>query len=146
MKKYILIFISMLFFLCNSNTDKKSSEVFPNHTDYAVNDFAHLISEDYEMKINNLCKNILKEDSVAIVVCTIDSIPKVKKEYENIMIYATDLFNYWGIGKKDKDNGLLILLSIKDFKVTICTGYFTEHVLHDSTCGRILDIYMIPFF
>lgn len=40
--------------------------------------------------------------------------------------YATELFSLWGIGKKDKDNGVLVLISINDRRAAIRTGYGAE--------------------
>lgn len=59
-------------------------------------------------------------------------------------IYATELFEAWGIGKKDKDNGLLILISIEDRKAVIRTGYGIEGLLNDGRCGTIIRHIIIP--
>ncbi len=60
--------------------------------------------------------------------------------------FATDLFGLWGLGKADKDNGLLILI-VKDMrKATIRTGYGLEGALPDITCGRIIRDAMAPKF
>lgn len=60
--------------------------------------------------------------------------------------WATDLFGLWGMGKADKDNGLLIVV-VKDMrKATIRTGYGLEGALPDITCGRIIRDAMAPKF
>lgn len=59
---------------------------------------------------------------------------------------ATSLFEKWGIGKSDKDNGVLILVAVDDRKAVIRTGYGVEGVLPDITCGRLLRNVMFPFF
>jgi len=143
MKKTIFICLLLVFINCNNNS--KTHGIFPKPIGY-VSDFAELIDENSENIITDLCKNLNNKKYVQIAVCTIDSIPLVKKEYKNEMMYATDLFSEWGIGRKGKDDGLLILISKKDRKAVISTGYFTEQVLHDSTAGRILDKSMIPEF
>ncbi len=51
-----------------------------------------------------------------------------------------------GLGKKDRDNGVLITYSKKRREVFIATGTGTEHILHDSICKRIIDQEMIPRF
>lgn len=60
--------------------------------------------------------------------------------------YATDLFTLWGIGDKDKDNGLLLLVSVGDRKYVIRTGYGIEDALPDAICGRIERNIMVPAF
>ena len=52
---------------------------------------------------------------------------------------AEKLFNLWGIGKKDRDNGLLFLWSTGDRKVRVEVGYGLEGVLPDGKVGAILD-------
>jgi uncharacterized protein len=60
--------------------------------------------------------------------------------------YAVKLFALWGIGKKDKDNGLLFLWSTGDRRVRVEVGYGLEGLLPDGKVGAILDGYVIPHF
>jgi uncharacterized protein len=59
---------------------------------------------------------------------------------------AARLFAMWGIGKKDRDNGLLLLWSVGDRRVRVEVGYGLEGVLTDGKAGAILDAYVIPKF
>ena len=59
---------------------------------------------------------------------------------------AARLFAMWGIGKKDRDNGLLFLWSTGDRRVRVEVGYGLEGVLPDGKVGAILDAYVIPKF
>jgi uncharacterized protein len=144
MKKLYIFSILLIILFCNKISSQTYS-IFPKPIGY-VNDFANLIDDNSEKIIIELCKNIKKNGLVEIGVCTIDSIPLVKEEYKNEMLYATDLFNNWCIGEKNKDNGLLIFISKKDRKAVISNGNFTQYVLTDSTSYRILDKTMIPYF
>lgn len=60
--------------------------------------------------------------------------------------FATDLFEYWGIGKKGADNGLLIQLVTEPVQRSVVfeTGYGLEGVLPDALCYRLQQQYMIP--
>ncbi|PJZ47446.1 TPM domain-containing protein [Leptospira brenneri] len=60
--------------------------------------------------------------------------------------FAVALFNYWKIGKKGKDNGILILHIIDQRRVEIEIGYGLEGDLPDATVKRIIDTYTIPAF
>lgn len=73
---------------------------------------------------------------VAVVVKDLDG--------EDINDYATDLFEKWGIGKKDTDNGLLMLISVDDRKACLRTGRGMEIALNDARCGRIIRNIIAP--
>jgi uncharacterized protein len=59
---------------------------------------------------------------------------------------AVRLFALWGIGKKAKDNGLLLLWSTGDRRIRVEVGYGLEGVLPDGKVGAILDTYVMPKF
>jgi uncharacterized protein len=59
---------------------------------------------------------------------------------------AVKLFELWGIGKKNKDNGLLLLWSTGDRRVRVEVGYGLEGALPDGKVGAILDSHLIPRF
>ena len=59
---------------------------------------------------------------------------------------AVKLFELWGIGKKQHDNGLLLLWSTGDRRVRVEVGYGLEGALPDGKVGAILDTYVIPKF
>jgi uncharacterized protein len=60
--------------------------------------------------------------------------------------FTVRLFKLWGIGKKEKNNGVLLLAALKERKVRIEPGYGLEPVLPDAACGRIIDEAVLPSF
>jgi uncharacterized protein len=106
-----------------------------------VNDFANVLSADYKEKLNSLIQELEEKTSTEIAVVTIDSI----SPYSEIE-YARLLFDNWGPGKKGKDNGVLVLLAIKERRWRIETGYGIEGILPDGLCGEIGRNYMVPYF
>jgi uncharacterized protein len=54
------------------------------------------------------------------------------------------LLDYWGVGKKDKNNGFLILYCLAENKIFAATGYGLEGILPDSKIGRLLDENYVP--
>ena len=63
---------------------------------------------------------------------------------QDIDSYATELFELWGIGKKDRDNGLLVLISRDDRRAAIRTGYGTEGIINDGRAGRVIRQAIAP--
>ncbi|MBQ6859342.1 MAG: TPM domain-containing protein [Clostridia bacterium] len=53
--------------------------------------------------------------------------------------YATDLINEWGIGDKNEDNGVVVLLARGDRRVQIGTGKGIDRTLTGSACGELFD-------
>lgn len=62
--------------------------------------------------------------------------------------YAFELGNRWGIGRADKDNGVVMLIKSEapDRGIFIATGYGAEGALPDITAGRIIRNTMAPYF
>ena len=73
------------------------------------------------------------------------TIPELPENYD-MLTYGVELFEKWGIGKADRDNGLLILLSIKEKKWRIEVGYGLEPIINDAKAGRIGREYLEPAF
>lgn len=80
----------------------------------------------------------LPVEPVVVIVDNLDG--------EDIDDYATELFELWKPGKKDKDNGVILLISRDDRKFVIRTGYGVEGVLPDALCWTILNQTMKPYF
>ena len=104
-----------------------------------VNDFAGVLSEADEQKITALITNLEQETTAELAVVTITSL-----EGGSIDDYAVRLFEQWGIGKKDKDNGVLLLLAILERRWRIEVGYGLEPILPDGLCGEIGRKQMVP--
>lgn len=106
-----------------------------------VNDFANIIDTISEEKINLIIDELERKTSAEIAVVTLDSL-----EDENIEDFANRLFEKWGIGKKGKNNGVLILVAFKEKKIRIETGYGIEGIIPDAKAGRIIREIMAPLF
>lgn len=70
----------------------------------------------------------------------------IARPREDLADYAQDLANRWGIGKKGKDNGVVIVMSKASRKVRIATGLGLEEKLTDAMCKHVIDDKMIPKF
>jgi uncharacterized protein len=106
-----------------------------------VNDFANCIDKGNADKLSSLIEEVEQKTSTEIAVVTINSIaPHDEKEYARL------LFDNWKPGKKGKDNGVLVLLAVKERRWRIETGYGVEGILPDGLCGEIGRNYMVPYF
>lgn len=105
---------------------------YPKLTNY-VNDFAGLLSQAEEDNLNGLVHNINLEYSVEIAIVTVDT-----TEGDGRVNYANRVGEVNGVGKKDKDNGIVILWSLDNEKGgAIATGRGIESILNDAKVTRI---------
>lgn len=104
-----------------------------------VNDFATVIPDELQVQLESELRSFDEETSVEIAVVTVPSLGG-----DTIEGYAIRLFEEWGIGKKDVDNGVLLLLTIEERDVRIEVGYGMEPYVTDGLAGRILDGSVLP--
>jgi len=134
MRKIFLLFFSLLF--CTLIY----AQHVPEPTGW-VNDYALVISNEYQEKLTSLIKEVEAKTSAEIFVVTLRSIAPFDEKQ-----YTRSLFDKWQPGKKGKDNGVLLLLAIKERRWRIETGYGIEGILPDGLCGEIGRNYMVPYF
>jgi uncharacterized protein len=113
----------------------------PNKPRGYVTDEAHILDAATINQIEQLSVELEEKTSAELGVVTISSL-----EGRDIEGYASDLFQKWGLGKKGKDNGVLLLIAPNDRRGRLEVGYGLEGLIPDGLAGRILDEAVIPFF
>lgn len=106
-----------------------------------VNDYANLLSAEQKQSLEQKLSQFEKDSTVEISVVTISSL-----QGDTIENFAVELFKEWGIGKKDKDNGILILVALEDRKMRIEVGYGLEEKITDAQSSWIINDVMKPAF
>lgn len=101
-----------------------------------------VLSPEAVTRLDQSIANLWDKSSVELVVVAVDRIdpPMTPEEF------ATALFEKWGIGKSDNDNGLLLLIARDDRAVQIRTGYGIEGAVPDIIAGRIIRDKILPYF
>ena len=108
-----------------------------------VNDFANVIDAVSETEIERRILALKQASGDVVVVATIETFAP----YADIREYAVKMFENRGrgIGDKGKDNGLLVVLAVKDRRVSIEVGYDLEQFITDGYAGEVRDL-MTPYF
>ena len=106
-----------------------------------VTDMPGALRTETVARLNSTIGNLERTNAVEMAVVVINSLDGLSVEEA-----AVKLFQLWGIGKKSKDNGLLLLWSRGDRRVRVEVGYGLEGALPDGKVGAILDTYVIPKF
>lgn len=133
---FIFIFFLSIILL---NSNLISASDFPAPSSDYVNDYANMFSQEEKAMLSSLLQETRANITAEFVIVTIESFEGYAPSD-----YATKLFNEWGIGKADKDNGLLIVYGKTENKIWVTTGYGLEGILPDSKLGRYLDDYYVP--
>lgn len=102
-------------------------------TDIYVVDNANMLNDAAKQHIVKTGRELDKRCGAQVVVLTVDSVDG------DLAPFATDVFRKWGIGDKEKNNGVLLLISKNDHKFRIEVGYGLEGRLPDSYVGTVLD-------
>lgn len=106
-----------------------------------VSDYTNTLTSDEVNTLNIKLSDFEVKTSNEIAVVIIKSLQG--DVIENV---AQNIFDSWGIGKKGKDNGVLVLISIDDRKTRIQTGYGVEGSLTDLETSYIQRDVMTPYF
>jgi len=117
-----------------------SADNLPRPRGY-LNDFAGVVDGSSAQQIESACASIERSTGVEISVITIESLDGSTIEQEGLRYLEG-----WGVGKKGEDNGVVIIVSIKDRKIRIETGYGMEGILPDSKAGEIIRYDITPWF
>ncbi|MFW2379464.1 TPM domain-containing protein [Aliarcobacter butzleri] len=135
MKKIIIFSLLILNFL---NAD--ISQYFPK-LEGRVIDEANLLSPEVKKDINNILKNEENKSSNQIVVVILNSLNGYSIEE-----FSYQLGRFWGIGQKDKNNGVLLVVSMKEREIRIEVGYGLEGALTDKISHEIINYTIKPNF
>ena len=146
MKKRMLLCVTLLIVfvtLLSTLTACSTSDEIPIPTvqkDVYIYDQDNIIDDDVEKQLNQLLVELENTTGAEFAVVSVPSLLN-----RSIETYANELFNTLGIGKKDQDNGVLLLFSQYDEKVRLEIGRGLEGCLNDAKCGRILDNFFVPY-
>jgi len=142
MRKIIFAILLVMSVLSQAQT-VWTVETVPNTrlkgNDIHVSDPDQFLSDSAEAHINTALCAIREQADVFLV--TLGSIGQAEPKR-----FATTLFNKWGIGDADADNGVLLLFVEDQHALEFETGYGAEEILTDAKCERIFTKTIVPFF
>lgn len=136
MKKLLLIFL-LLF--CSQVFGQKIFDR-PNPPQ-AVNDFGNFLEPFQKQALEQKLRTYNDSTSSAIVIITVPDL-----QGYDIAELSLKYLRGWGIGTKEKNNGVLILVSKAERKARIETGSGMEGVLPDILAKQIINERMVPYF
>jgi uncharacterized protein len=151
----ILYYILIIFFYnsCDSKSEiklennqnskfitNKKSYPYPKSIGY-VNDFVGILDSQEKEILNLKLRKYNQKTSNQIAIIIINESYLTKENFDE---FSFKLSNFWGVGTKEKNNGLTITCSPKLRKIRINTGRGTEEILTDEICKEVLNSIIIP--
>jgi uncharacterized protein len=117
------------------------AQTFPPLAGQPVVDQAAIIPDDQEALLNQKLLGIERDTGRQVAVATIADL-----QGYDIADYGYRLGRMWGIGAKDKNNGLIVIVAPKDRRMRIEVGYGLEAIVTDGFSSQIVNDRMKPLF
>ncbi len=106
-----------------------------------VTDLAGLLTTEQSASLEEELRDLEVSDSTQIAVLIIPSL-----EGEVLEDYSERVATAWRLGQKGRDNGVLVLLAMKERQVRIEVGYGLEATVTDARSRRIIQDELVPAF
>ncbi len=106
-----------------------------------VADPAHHLAKITVQSIDGIVDALDREKSIEMAVVVLDSLDGLEPADAALLLHRR-----WGVGKRQRDNGIVFLWSPALRKTYVSVGYGLEGVLPDARVGRILDSWVLPSF
>ena len=117
----------------------------PDGRQQLVYDYADFLQKPQAEELNRLLEEFALETSNQILVLTVKSLNGLEPYY-----YAEEVLSTWGIGQKDLNNGVVMLIKPKTpdsrGQVFISVAYGLEGAIPDATAALIVNNEIIPEF
>lgn len=136
----LIVFILLILMPGYSSVKANPQDISPTKYKY-INDYTDIINDStkqYIVSVGNELENKTGSQEVVVIVNSLEG--------KDIESYANELFRSWGIGQKDKNNGLLILIALNDKKWRVEVGKGLEGTITDIYSARVMDSIAAPKF
>ncbi len=136
-----VILISLLMLVVSTNSMAQDKLPVPDKPGDWVNDYANVFSPGEKQQLSRKLNQLEYNTSTQIYIVTIND----NQGYPASML-APMIGEKWGVGQKGKDNGIIVLMDMRERDVFISTGYGVEEYLTDALGRRIVENEILPAF
>ena len=120
----------------------QAAEVIPPKPANYFNDYAGVVSKEAASRFNEQLAQFERDTSNQVVVAVF---PKMQSD-DDVAAYTQRVAHAWGVGQKDKRNGVVLFVFTQDRKMFIQVGYGLEGALPDITAFDITEYRIKPHF
>jgi len=132
---YVLLFLAVALLPLQT----VAFEIPPN--DGFVTDAAGILSPEEEQRLESLLSAYQAETTNEIAVVIVET-----TEGEPLMETAVEIGRLWGVGTKENDNGIILLISYADREMFLATGYGLEGAVPDIVAKGVIEREVTPRF
>jgi uncharacterized protein len=108
-----------------------------------VSDYEGIFTSTEVYTLDSLVRQFKKETGITIAIITLDSLSTSKEKFDE---FSLSIANLWGVGDKERDDGILIALSAGLRKLRINNGVGIEKILANNETAEIINKHFIPYF
>ena len=141
--KLVLTITLFVFYIWLTPSLAKQSIRYPEYENMYVNDYANILDAELEGLLKQRLQHAGINNGPQITLLTIQSLGAYG--HTGLEAFATGLFNHWGVGSSERNDGVLILVSTHDRKMRIELGsgysYYYDQIMKDVIEGAF-----IPYF
>ncbi|WP_051317045.1 TPM domain-containing protein [Ectobacillus panaciterrae] len=134
----LLISLSLMCFIQFAYAFDKTSIPKPVGDIY-VQDPDHFLSAETKQQIISEAKQLHEKNGAQVAMLFVKSL-----KGNDIREYSLEAFRSYGLGSKEKNNGVLFVVAVNDRKARIEVGYGLEGAIPDAKAGNILETYAFP--
>ena len=118
---------------------------YPKDIDNYMNDFAGVIRAEHREALSRTLRDVERQTGIEITVATVRSFREYGTGDASLESFATSLFNRWGVGNRETNDGVMVLVAVSERQCRIELGKGYGHY-RDAAMKRIIDEVMIPRF
>lgn len=135
----LMLLLASLSLGAADTTPEQIKAIFKADPNMMVADPEGFLSEQTRHNVNQRLISLRQQTTAEVAVAVVGSIGD-----EPIEDWAEQVFTSSGIGKKDKDNGVLLVIAVDDHQTRIQAGYGVEGILTDAACSKIIRSRIVP--
>lgn len=128
----------VLFTALSCFTLASGAAQYPKPVGY-INDFAGVLSSGSVQKLEGVLNELKSGTGAEVAVVTVKDMGGLDES-----TYAVELMKEWGVGSKERNEGILLLVAVKERRIRIEVGYGLEYLITDAMSGQIIDRYIVP--
>lgn len=125
------------------DTYRKNVYDNPPAPDGYVNDFENIFSEEENLKLDSSLKDFEKKTGIEIALISFDTSMTTIDSLESLSL---KMANFWGVGEKDKNNGVIIGISSGYGQVKILYGTGIDNLISNKETNEIIQKKFVPYY